>query len=411
MKLVTGQTLWSIKNPVFKQYPYLIENIKCEVLIIGAGISGAICAFDFSESGVDTVVIDRSIIGYGSTRASTSILQYEIDQDMTGLSGIIGEDNAAKAFHLVYDSIDELESIINTIGNPGDCDFRRTKCLYYTTDKCLRNTMKKEYDLRKKHGFNVEFIDKSKGSMHYDFPIDSAVFSYDGAADIDPYRFTHKAFEYLSQKGTRIYENTEMVDMINCENGIIVKTKNGFDIKAKKVIIATGYNARDMLSKSLGSFTRSFCIVTNANLDFDGWYDGTIIRDANNPYNYIRSTSDNRIIMGGEDLAIGGVDSRIANLSNEDSLSNEKYKLINNRLNYMFPSAGGIDVEYGFSGYFADTKDGLPYIGTHKDYPNCYFCMGYGSNGILYSTIGGRVIRDMYFGEEKEYFRLLSLER
>ena len=74
MNLVSGNMLWTKINKIPNKYTYLSEDIKCDVLIIGAGITGAICAHYFTMAGVDTAIVDKNIVGYGSTSASTSIL-------------------------------------------------------------------------------------------------------------------------------------------------------------------------------------------------------------------------------------------------------------------------------------------------------------------------------------------------
>jgi glycine/D-amino acid oxidase-like deaminating enzyme len=77
----------------------------------------------------------------------------------------------------------------------------------------------------------------------------------------------------------------------------------------------------------------------------------------------------------------------------------------------MFPNIEGIEAEFNFNGLFGDTKDSLPYIGEYEKMPNCYFCLGYGSNGILYATFGAQIIRDMYLGKKNPDSELFKFGR
>jgi glycine/D-amino acid oxidase-like deaminating enzyme len=70
-----------------------------------------------------------------------------------------------------------------------------------------------------------------------------------------------------------------------------------------------------------------------------------------------------------------------------------------------------MNIEYEFSGFFGETKDGLPYIGEHKDYKNHYFLMAYGSNGVIYGVTGARLIKELYFGNNPSILEVFRLDR
>ena len=50
-------------------------------------------------------------------------------------------------------------------------------------------------------------------------------------------------------------------------------------------------------------------------------------------------------------------------------------------------------------GTFGTTKDGLPYIGEHKDFLNSYFVLGFGGNGITFSVVGMEMVSSWLKGE------------
>lgn len=74
------------------------EDISCDVLIVGAGITGALCSYNFTKSNISTVLVDKNIIRYESTRANTALLQYEIVRNLIELQKLIGYDNAVTCF-------------------------------------------------------------------------------------------------------------------------------------------------------------------------------------------------------------------------------------------------------------------------------------------------------------------------
>ncbi len=409
MKLIAGNMLWTNIDPIPNKYPYLSDNLECDALIIGGGITGAICAYYLSQIGINIVLVDKNILGYGSTSASTSILQYEIDTDLIGLKGLIGEENAVKSFKLCEKAVYDIQNIIHTLHD--SCDFTLKECFYYTPNKHLVSYLEKEFHLRKEKGFSVSFIDEKKAKEKFSFPVKGGIYSSSGAAQINPYQFTHSLISYGMDRGLQVFENTEIININPHQDHVISYTQNKFKIKSKKVIITTGYEGRSYIKETIAHFYRTFTIVTKPVKNFEGWYNQCIIRDNNDPYTYIRNTKDNRIIIGGEDEKVGGIHSKMADLSHEDPVSTEKYNKLLKKLKSFFPHIKDIETEFEFSGIFGVTKDSLPYIGAYPDLPNCYFSLNYGSNGILYGLLGGQYIQDLYLGNYPTELELFKFRR
>src|SRR5688572_22297364 len=98
MKLRSKETYWLLKNGLIASYPSLQKNISCEVLIIGGGITGSLMAYQLSQEGYKTVLIDKRDIAMGSTCATTAMLQYEIDEPMYSLIAKVGENAAVDSY-------------------------------------------------------------------------------------------------------------------------------------------------------------------------------------------------------------------------------------------------------------------------------------------------------------------------
>jgi glycine/D-amino acid oxidase-like deaminating enzyme len=94
----SGYPWWSVRNGLLRDYPPLYGNAECEVVVVGAGITGALIARMLVEAGLDTIVLDRRDVGWGSTAASTALLQYEIDTELLPLSKLVGRENALAAY-------------------------------------------------------------------------------------------------------------------------------------------------------------------------------------------------------------------------------------------------------------------------------------------------------------------------
>lgn len=383
MNLVSDKPIWTNKNPIIHKYSYLSQDEECDILIIGAGITGAILSYYLSFLGKKVILIDKNIIGYGSTSASTSILQYEVDYDILELEKKIGIANALKAFKANENAVYEIEWIVNTLKDK--CDFTRRDSLYFTQDANKIHKFKEEYKLRRAIDLDIEFIDKNSARDKFSFDIEAGIYSKCGGGEIDPYKFAQELIKDSQKRGVVIYENTQALKYQNKNNKVIIYTNKNKKITAQNVVVATGYQASKIIDEKIVTLNTSYTIATKPVETFDGWYKRCIIRNDCIPYNYLRTTKDNRIIIGGEDVPM---------CNPPNFISQEKYNKLENKLKELFPNIQ-FKVEYKFNGLFGDTKDGLPYIGTHPKFKNFYFALGYGSNGILYAIIAGKIIRDI----------------
>lgn len=293
-----------------------------------------------------------------------------------------------------------LFTYINIYGNK--CDYIKRDTLLYTAKKDEVNAIKIEYDLRKENGLDVEYIDEN--NKRYSFDLKAGIISKNGGAEIDPYKYTHELLEVALSNGASVYENTEVVDLIHYDDYIEVITEYGYNIKAKKVVVATGYNTKLFTDRNFGTKTTTFNIVTKPVFNFDGWNDKILIRDNCDPYNYLRTTVDNRIIIGGEDVDfIGGIFN--------EKLANEKYDILEFRLKSMFRDIKDIEIEFKYCGAFASTPDNLGFVGPDNKHDNLWYLLGYGANGILFAVLGAMMLTDLYYGKKDKDMKLFKVDR
>lgn len=394
-EIVEGTPYWTSQSKIPNQYPYLSEDISCDAVIVGGGITGALCAYSLQKAGIDTVLLDASLIGYGSTSVSSSILQYDIDYDLKDLKDLIGLEKAARAYRACVRGLDEIENITKELS--ANVGFRRCDSFYYTTDKYGIDEMKREFLLRKHQEFPVEFLDNIKAADRFHFCVEAGIYTTATAGEIDPYRFAQALVNEAVNKGLRVFENTSVETVTPDLNGVTLMTSTRHTVSAKKMVNATGLSA----AKKIGHITGkkvTFCVVTVPVTDFTGWYNQCIIRDNGNPYIYMRTLPDNRILIGGLDSYIKNSICSIGKLLHIPQSMTDKYEQLTQRLVTMMPEIKNITPEYRFAAQVGDTGDGLPYIGAMPGCPNVYYDICCGSNGIVFAQLGADIIRDLFLG-------------
>jgi glycine/D-amino acid oxidase-like deaminating enzyme len=193
MNLHSGDPFWYIKNGLRNSYPSLCYNIETDVLILGAGISGALAGYYLLGNGLDITVIDKRDVASGSTCASTCLLQYEIDTPLVDLVRKVGAKNAVRSYVLCRDSIYEIEKIARRLKSKSEFEIKQS--IYLASLKKDVKKLEEEFILRNAAGINLLFLSKHELNAQYNIESPAALISED-AAKIDAYRFTLELLEW-----------------------------------------------------------------------------------------------------------------------------------------------------------------------------------------------------------------------
>ena len=399
MDLKSGMPFWLIKDGLMFNYPKLENDLEVEVVILGGGISGALSAFYLTRAGIDCAVIDARSIGLGSTCASTSLLQYEIDVPLCELQHKVGFKNAVRSYELCAQSILKLQEIANDINLE---DFQLKNSLYYATSKKDISFLEEEYKIRKENGFAVSLLDEAAIKNQFGFKARAAILSEIGA-QTDAYAFAHKLHQFNIKKACCVFDRTNVSKIKHNKDAVQLVANDKHLVKAKKLVYATGYEAINYLNRKIVDLRSTYAIISGSDsIDKGIWKDDVLIWNTDDPYLYMR-TSNGRIIVGGRD-------EKFYNPRKRDKLLGQKAKTLKKDFNKIFPEIE-FNTDYCWTGTFGSTKDGLPFIGPYKLLPNSYFALGFGGNGITFSLIAAEIITDLILGKENADAKIFEFER
>lgn len=398
MDLTSNEPFWLLKNGLMESYPSLKENTECDILIIGGGITGSLIAHQCIEDGYNTILVDKREICTGSTSGTTSMLQYEIDVPLYELCKMIGEEGAVRAYRSCSDAIDRMEELAKKIGS--GAGFVKKKSLYFTSVRRHVKWLRTEYESRKKHGFSVQWLSPKEIFERYQLENTFGGILSEQGGSVDAFCLAHELLSYNTRKGLRIFDKSEVENM-SFQNGYnIAEFADGLNIKCRKVIYCNGYESKELIGGNFVRLKSTYAVVSEVDADKFVKQKDTLFWNTNSPYLYMRTTDDERLLVGGGDVSF-------KNEKVRDLLLPKKRKEIEKELRVIFPYYR-FYTDFVWAGTFGETKDGLPYIGEHRDFPNSYFVLGFGGNGITFSVTGMEMVS--YFLQNRlhplaEYFR------
>jgi glycine/D-amino acid oxidase-like deaminating enzyme len=400
MDTKSGYPWWTVSNGLIGQFPALRDDAQCEVAVIGAGISGSLVAHALAGAGMDVLVIDRREAGWGSTAASTALLQYEIDTPLVELIKRYGE-TAARAYQACDEAIDTLAGIVEDMGEP--VGFRPCGSLYFASKRRHVAALKREYLARQRHGLPVEQLDSA--SVRERFGIDAPLALWTPhAGRLDPYRFARVMLGQLSGRGVRVHDAGGVEDWTAEPQEIRLRLVNGGQVRCQHLVVAAGYETQRWLKQRVAVNHSSYALVTEPMEVLPLQLEDNVIWESARPYVYLRATDDRRIIIGGEDDRLDLPAKRAAVLP-------RKVEKLMSRLRELAPDSRP-ELAFSWAGTFAETDDGLPFIGNAPGHdPRVHFVMAYGGNGITYSTLAAAMVRDAIQGRRHPLDALFGFGR
>jgi glycine/D-amino acid oxidase-like deaminating enzyme len=376
------------------------RNRRCDVAVIGAGISGALVCDALTAAGLSVIAIDCRYPAHGSTSASTALLQYELDTSLTDLTEDLGRERAIDVYRATLHGVRAIARLAGELNE--DVGFRRRPSLYYASRSRDAEALRKECVTRRGAGLPCEILESKAMRKIVDFDAPVALWT-DAGGEVDPWRLAQALFARCARRDFELYGRTEATRIEPAKGDVRVITTRG-EIRAQWVVVAAGYEAEKFLPERVADLHSTYAIVTEPVKNFDGWGKRCLVWESARPYLYARTTSDNRIIAGGEDDPFRDPHER-------DKRVEKKADALLAKLRKLFPRIE-MELAYSWAGTFGETKDSLPFIGAHPSVdPRVLYALAYGANGMPFSAVAAEVLTAAVLSKSHRYQSTFGFER
>jgi len=376
-----------------------VVELETDIVIVGAGITGAFLAERFTRSGRRVVLIDRRQPATGSTAASTAMLLWELDSSLLEIEGRLGIEAAAQIAMRCRQQVGRIGRVVNELGIA--CDFRERSSLYLAGNKLDAADLREERRVRTHAGIEGAYLSGAELAA-LGFLGDGALL-YGGAAEADPVKLALGLLEVAQRRGAIILGPATAEAYETTLSGVTVETREGDIVRAQTLVLANGYEMPDFVPDDRHQLVSSWALAT-APVTGEVWPDATLVWEASEPYLYMRSTAEGRVIVGGEDEEFADPDAR-------EALTAAKIAALCAKAAERCPALAGAEAAFAWSGVFGQTDDSLPLIGPVPGRPHCLAAFGYGGNGITFSAMAAEMLDAQLSGEPWADAHLFALDR
>jgi len=344
------------------QFDPLNGNLTTDVLVIGGGIAGLLCAYQLTQAGVDCVLVEASRICGGTTRGTTAKITAQHGLIYHKLIQRFGAEKARLYLEANIAALKRYRTLCQTI----DCDFAEEDTFVYSADD--RKKLEQELAALDRLGFGAELVT----DLPLPFPVAGAV-RFPRQARFHPLKFAAAI-----AKGLRIFEHTKVLELAPGK----AVTNHG-TITAEKTIIATHF---PMLNKHGGYFLklyqhRTYELALENAPDVQGMY-----VDASKTGASLRNYK-NLLLLGGG--------------SHRTGKSGGGWRELEGLARRWYPDARETA---RWATQDCMSLDGVPYIGQYaKSTPGLYVVSGFNKWGMTSAMAAAILLSDLILGRDNPW--------
>ncbi len=363
------ESIWG-RNHILPPFPNLEGNLKTDVLIVGGGLAGLLCAWQLKREGVDCVLMEAHRICGGTSRNTTAKITAQHGLIYSRLSKEFGPGVAAQYYRANSLALEKIREA----ASEADCDLEAKDNYVYASESAA--VLEKEWDTLAALDIPAEYC----ADADIPIPVLGAI-RFPDQAQLHPLKFA----AHIS-KGLPIYEGTAAKEFTPNQ----VMTDRG-TIQASKIIIATHF---PILNKHGGYFLklyqeRSYVLALEGAKPVEGMYLGA-------------EKTGFSFRQQGKYLLLGGGGHRTG-------AKGRGWQPLYDLARQHYPEA---TVTARWATQDCMTLDGMPYIGPYsKSTPDLFVATGFNKWGMTGAMLSAMVLSDLVQGRENKFAELVSPQR
>ena len=376
----------------------LTNDIKCEIVVIGGGYTGLLCAINLIENyNLDVILLEAGKIGWGASSRNGGFCSFPpMKASFKKLQKIYGKEETKIFFKNSVEGSNYTKDIISNYNI--DCDVTGESNFIVAHHPNKFKKIREQADVYKNE-FNIEtqiYTKEEFSSIGHGGTEQFGALSYKPGFAINPLKFVNGITKYALSKKLKIFEHS-LIDKIDKNNGsYILRAKEG-SVKAKKVVIATNGFYQEGLIPQMNS--RILPVISNIivtrkltkkEIDLHNFKTFSPITNTKNLLYYYRKLPDNRILFGTRGDFIGSDQSNL-----------DRSKIMEKFFKNIFPDWSNISIDYNWRGLIAMSQKLTPSIGKLEN-EEIYYGFGYHGVGVSSAPWTGKQLSKLVFSSNSK---------
>jgi glycine/D-amino acid oxidase-like deaminating enzyme/nitrite reductase/ring-hydroxylating ferredoxin subunit len=372
----------------------LTDSRPADLVVIGAGMAGLSIAYEALKRGREVMILDRGPIASGMTARTTAHLASALDDRYFEFIKLRSEEEATALCASLVAAIDRIEEIVR--GENIDCDFARCPGYLFAAEDKDQDELEQEFEACRNIGLDgVDFVANAPMPA-----INTGrCLQFANQARIHPLKYLNGLVRAIHKMGGTFHAYTPVDSVTQSQAGVAVKTRDGQQILARDVAVATNAPivGRLTLQAKMAPY-RSYAIAMSAP---KGSMPDALIWDTLEHYHYVRLQPGNDqdfLIVGGEDHKTGEADNAEDRFLALEGWARARF----NRLK---------DVTHRWSGQVLEPVDFAGYVGRDPDNDHIYLVTGDSGQGITNGALAGMLIPALFDGADHPWRKLYDPAR
>ena len=388
-----GRSPWVEAFPASRvpSHPKYKGAAQTGVVVVGAGLTGCLTAYAFAAAGVKVIVLETDRIGRGHTAFASGWISEDPNAPFNTVEDAIGLRAARRAWQAWRRAALDFAALLKRLDVKCHLDERGSVTIAATPEQTA--TLKKDLKARKEAGLDAAML--TSRAIKSDLMLDAAAgLRAKAGGTIDPYRAALGIAAAAADRGAQFFERSSVRKLTFTRKTLDVIADGG-KIRAERVVIATGLPRTlfKALARHFWFHTSYFALTDPVPAKIRRVLgNGGIVRDLAQPAHTIRWVDENRLL-------VNGADGEVAPPRLRDNVVVQRTGQLMYELSTLYPDISGIQPAYGWSADYTRTVDGLPFIGSHRNYPFHLFAFGDSSHSVTGSYLASRIMLRQYSGE------------
>ena len=352
------------------QFPSLTGDVKTDILIIGGGMAGLLCAYQLHQAGVDSLLIEGNRIAGGVTANTTAKITSQHGLIYQKILRQFDPETALKYYLVNQGALEEYSRLAGKIS----CDYEIRDNYIYSVD--APDKLEKELEALHQAGISAEFV------RDLPLPISTCgAVCFRDQAQFHPLKFLAGLLENLCIR--------EQTRALKIEKGCVVTNRG--KVRAEKIIVATHFpilNRRGLYFMKQYQ-DRSYVLALEGAQAVKGMY----LDGVGNGFSF-RNQGDTLILGGG---------------SHRTGKASTGWEPLSVFAQAHYPAGREV---CRWAAQDCMTLDGIPYIGQYSPHtPWLYVATGFNKWGMTGSMVSAMLLRDQILGLENPYAPVFDPDR